>query len=341
MHTTRTTFTADTLASRMRKFDTYVATNRSARPIASPRARQNPQSPMQSYSASANVVVQKNIQKAILTQKPPVFRNVQSQPKLDLALQSVRSAHPTHEDVLAEQFAGVNTYSGKRILTRAQKLFYGIGIAIFIFATGASIQTFVVNKDAKEQLQVLGEQTQKPDEYGVPEGSGSEPAEAEVSASAINAYKVNPELPRYLRIPDLGVFARIKHTGVDKNGAIDAPGNVNDVSWYNESARPGNEIGSSLLLGHVSGWTAPGVFKKINQLKAGMRFEVEKGSGEKLTYEVVRGESIPLEQLDMAKVLATEVAGEHDLKLMTCSGRYNKEKDHYEERYIVYAKILR
>lgn len=333
----------------MRKFDTYTAKPQSMRSqvLQSQHLQANVQrTPQRNNSVVSPTANQKQVQTSALSSTRQNYNftlNTQNgavQPS-SIALQAVRHASPSHDDVLAEQFTGQVSMTRKRSLSRAQKIFYGIGITIFLFATLASIQTILVNNNAKEQLQVLGTQTQKPDEYGVTEGTGSEPAEAEVPKSALSAYKVNPELPRYLRIPDIGVFARIKHTGVDKSGAIDAPANINDVSWYNESARPGNEIGSSLLLGHVSGWTAPGVFKKINQLKSGMRFEVEKGSGEKLQYEVTRAESLPVEGLDMSKILATEVAGEHDLKLMTCSGRYNKEKDHYEERYVVYAKILR
>ena len=212
---------------------------------------------------------------------------------------------------------------------------------MFLFALTVSLQSVLTNRQAKEQLGVLGAQTQTPDEYGVQEGNGDEPAESEVPKAALAAYKVSPELPRYIRIPALNVFARIKHTGVTKDGAIDAPANINDASWYNQSAKPGSEEGTSLLLGHVSGWTASGVFKKINQMKPGMRFEIEKGSGEKITYEVTRGESVPLDNVNMGVVLTPEERGEHDLKLMTCSGRFNRESDHYEERYIVYAKIVR
>ncbi len=260
-----------------------------------------------------------------------------------VALFSVHQAKASRQDILAEEFSGSyqEIPARRQKLSRTQKLFYGAGTLVFLFAFGVSIQGIIMNQQAKEKIGVLGAQTQKPDEYGVPEGSGDQPAEAAVSKSALAAYNVSPELPRYLRIPELGVFARIKHTGVTQDGAIDAPKNINDVSWYDQSAQPGSETGSSLLLGHVSGWTAPGVFKKINQLKSGMRFEIEKGSGEKITYEVTHGESIPLDILNMGKILTPEVTGEHDLKLMTCAGRFNREADRFEERYVVYAKIVR
>lgn len=342
MNSARPMLNASILADRVRKYDTYSPPAHSNRPIAPMVAKPKPvqQRILPQPVQTSRIAAVNSTSQSVFKERAIVQKSHES-PTERVLLSAVSHAVASHDDVLAEQFSTMPLTAPVRRTTLFQRLFYGVGVAVFIFASFASAQTFFVNNEAKEQLQVLGEQTQKPDEYGVVEGTGSEPAEAEVSQSAVASYKVNPELPRYIRIPELNVFARIKHTGIDKSGAVDAPANVNDVSWFNQSAKPGNANGSSLLLGHVSGWSAPGVFKKINQLKPGMRFEIEKGSGEKLTYEVVRGESIPLEQVNMSSILASEVPGEHDLKLMTCSGRYNKEKDHYEERYVVYAKILR
>jgi sortase (surface protein transpeptidase) len=190
-------------------------------------------------------------------------------------------------------------------------------------------------------LGVLGAQTQTTDENGVLEGTGDEPSEAPVPTQSILSYTVSPDMPRYIRIPSIGVFSRVKQLGITREGAVDAPANINDAGWFNGSAKPGSAIGSSLIVAHVSGWTAPGAFKKINQLKPGMRFEIEKGDGEKLVYEVVRGESIPVDQVNMESILNPVEGEQHDLKLMTCSGRFNRQTDHYEERYVIFAKILR
>ncbi|MBP6962658.1 class F sortase [Candidatus Saccharibacteria bacterium] len=267
--------------------------------------------------------------------------NVGVSPVQQLALNAVSKSSVSYSVVIENQFNSMQLNKKvKKKLSKLQLTFYGVGVMIFLFAGGVSVQTLLTNNAAKEQLGVLGAQTNTIDEQGVEQGTGSDPAEGAVSAQAIANYKTDPELPRVIRIPDLGVYARIKHTGT-KNGAVDAPSNINDVSWFNESAKPGNAIGASLLLGHVSGWTVSGVFKKLDQLKPGDRFEIEKGSGEKLIYEVTKGEQIPVDQVDMTKILGTEIAGEHDMKLMTCSGKYNKETKQFEQRYVVYAKILR
>lgn len=259
-----------------------------------------------------------------------------------IALRTVRSTQITHEELIAEQFSDYSypTSPPRNSLLKRQKLFYIVGSFVFLFAILVSVQSLLTNVTAKNKLAVLGSQTVT-DEYGVPEGTGTDPAESPVTDEHLNAYTVAPELPRYIRIPSINVFARVKHTSVDKQGAVDAPGNIHDASWYNESAKPGNANGSSLLLGHVSGWTAPGVFKNLDKLLAGDTIEIEKGSGERVLYEVTYTESVPVSSLDMTKVLSSDVAGTHDLKLMTCSGKFNREKEAYEDRFIVHTKIIR
>lgn len=326
-------------AGRIKKYDVYYERKNSARVMGnvSDVLRRQPSHATTQQRATTHMAKQsagyttKIVNKSTTQTQKNIPTRIES-----IALQTVARTHGQFNNQF-EFMPEVKQVNKKH--AKFQKLFYGFGIAMFLLAGAVSIHTFVMNMQAKEQIGVLG--ATSVDEQGVAEGTGSEPAEAPVSDQAIANYNVNPELPRYIRIPDIGVFARIKHTGVTTEGAVDAPANINDASWYNESARPGNKIGSSLLLGHVSGWSASGVFKKIDKLKPGQRFEVEKGSGEKLMYEVVRGERIPIEQVDMSKILATEVAGEHDMKLMTCSGRYDRDTDQYAERYVVYAKILR
>jgi LPXTG-site transpeptidase (sortase) family protein len=217
---------------------------------------------------------------------------------------------------------------------------YGFGVIVLLFSAFVSVQSFINNKQAKEQIATLGENISK-DEQGVSEGTGDEPSEDEISESAIYAFQVtNPQDPRYIRIPELGILARVKNLGTTPEGAVDAPKNIYDAGWYNGSARPGNSVGSSLILAHVSGWTSAGLFKNINKLVDGSEFEVEKGNGEIIKYSVTKKEQIPVDQVNMSKVLSTETAGQHDIKLMTCSGKYNKSTKTFDDRYIVYAKQI-
>lgn len=329
MSSQRLSLSNSVFENRIKKFDSYQHDSKNSLRT-NPKVHRPNNHAVSTNSFSAR---QTNVRAVVFNKRSGDLSSTQK-----LALNVISRSKSPARTSFSNQFTSPVVQKNKN--SKLHLAFYGFGLLVFLFAGGVSVQTLLVNKTAKDQIGVLGDKTGVVDEQGVVEGTGSEPAESEVTAQAVANYMTDPELPKIIRIPDLGVYARIKHTGTD-NGAVDAPKNVNDVSWYNESARPGNAIGSSLLLGHVSGWTSAGVFKKIDQLKAGQRFEIEKGSGEKLTYEVTRGERIPLDKVDMSKILGTEVAGEHDMKLMTCSGKYNKETKQFEERYVVYAKILR
>ncbi len=361
MNSQRLSLSSSVFAGRIKKFDTYQHNPRTSQRAPQRLNIKVQKTPLQSSFKASKKNILKNTNNKIIrstssnvtiinhphTSSVPVYETTEKPISIhNIALLAVtKSKKYTSENentVINKQFEENNKKSWFSKMSKAQYAFYGFGIFIFLFAGFVSVQTLLTNKQAKDQISVLGEQTFTTDSEGVIESTdGSSPSETEVSSQALANYRVDPELPRYLRIPDIGVNARIKSSGVNKKGAVDAPKNVNDVSWFNESAKPGNEIGASLLLGHVSGWSVPGVFKKIDTLHAGARIEIEKGSGEKLVYEVTRGEKIPVDQVDMSKILGTEVVGQHDLKLMTCSGKYNKETKQFEDRYVIYAKILR
>jgi sortase (surface protein transpeptidase) len=257
----------------------------------------------------------------------------------NVALESVATAQIYDNEIYPDN--GNTVYgSGKLKKTLLQKFTYGFALLILVFSAFVSVQSFVTNNQAKDQIATLGDTVNR-DEQGISEGTGNEPSEEPIPESVVRNYQVsNPEDPRFLRIPSLGVFSRVKNLGVTAEGAVDAPRNIYDTGWYNGSARPGSSFGSSLILGHVSGWTGPGVFKKINELPVGGEFEIEKGTGEIIKYSVTRSEKLPLDQIDMGKILSTEVTGKHDLKLMTCSGKYNPATETFEDRFIVYAKKI-
>lgn len=258
-----------------------------------------------------------------------------------LAISAIKVADPVYEEIVTDDLPVFVEPSSRR-KNLLSIVIYGFGMFVLFVSLAASVNTFIVNQNAKEQVQALGQQTYSTDANGVQEGTGSDPAESPVSDNALLSYvPQNPEDPRYIRIPALGVISRVKALGVDAStGTIDAPHNIHDTGWYSESVKPGSGPGTSLLMGHVSGWTAPGVFKKIDTLQEGEMILVENGVGRTFTYRVYKTEKMHVDTIDMNNVLATEKAGEHDIKLMTCSGNFNSETEQYDSRTIVSARQI-
>mgnify|MGYP001197190424 CR=1 FL=1 len=213
----------------------------------------------------------------------------------------------------------------KRIGT--QQILVAMASMVFIAGISVAVLGLRTNKHVEAQVQAVTKQAQ-----ANPDG----PQEDKPSAQAMASYQVAPDLPRYIRISKLGVMARVTRQGLDKEGAIKAPGNVHDVGWYDGSAKPG-EDGAMLMDSHVSGPTTPGAFKNIHKLVAGDTIEVERGDGQKLTYKVVRSVSTKAEETDMAAAMLPADSNRQGLNLITCTGKFNATTQKYEQRIVVYA----
>ena len=212
--------------------------------------------------------------------------------------------------------------------------------AVVVFTVGMAIfvSTLKTNKQVVAQVskvasaQTLAATTDAPSAPGVP-------SEKPVTQGTLASYKVAADSPRFIRIARLGVQSRVTPVGLLGNGALDTPKNIYDTGWYKASSKPG-ENGAMLLVGHVHGPTAPGVFYNIKNLVAGDEIAVERGDGKTIKYKVVKKEQVPVDKVDMAASLTPVTPNKPGLNLMTCGGKYNTAKSEYEDRVIVYTEQI-
>jgi len=162
------------------------------------------------------------------------------------------------------------------------------------------------------------------------------PSSTPVSASALSSYTVAPNLPRYLIIPSISVDARVLSVGVTSSGNIAAPGDIYDTAWYNGSSEPG-QPGAMVIDGHISSWTAQGVFYNLAKLVPGDIIQVESGGGTIFNYKVVKSQVYPSGNVNMPSVLSPVVAGQPGLNLITCTGQVIAGTSEFNERLVVFA----
>lgn len=162
------------------------------------------------------------------------------------------------------------------------------------------------------------------------------PSEDKPSNALFASHTVDPSMPRYVRINKIKVSARVFSQGLDKKGALKAPGNVNDAGWYKESSKPG-EAGAVLIDGHVSGPTQRGVFYQLHKLVAGDVIEIERGDGKVFTYKVVKSKTTDADKTDMSEALLSAELGKPGINLITCTGKYDTKKGAYDKRIVVSA----
>jgi len=162
------------------------------------------------------------------------------------------------------------------------------------------------------------------------------PSTIKPTARAVADYVVAPTLPRYLIIPKLGVNARILSVGLNAQGAVGTPDNIYDTAWYDQSAQPGQQ-GATLIDGHISSWTANGVFYGLKTLLPGDSIDVQSGNGAVFTYQVVKTQIYDANDVDMAAAMVSINPSKSGLNLISCTGDVIQGTNDFNERVVVFA----
>lgn len=160
--------------------------------------------------------------------------------------------------------------------------------------------------------------------------------------NTLASYKVAADVPRAIRIQKLGVEARVMPMGVNKDGSMQAPLNINDSGWYTGSAKPG-AAGAMVLDGHSSATNSAehlGLFNAIHTLENGDTMTIEKGDGTILTYKVVYKETVKLADIDMKKALLPYGTATEGLNLITCAGQWTDKNATLDHRTVVYTERI-
>jgi sortase (surface protein transpeptidase) len=180
-------------------------------------------------------------------------------------------------------------------------------MSLLLLAGGvvALISAFTTNHVVGSQVKALSEKASSVDEsLGASDSDTGVPSEEKVPEAVVNSYTTPADEPRYIYIPKIkNAKTRVLKMGVGKDNAIQTPRTTWDTGWYEGSSKPGDKVGASLIVGHVSGLTGGGVFYNLYRLVDGDEIIVEMGDGTKYTYKVVSKEEVPLDGINMNNYL--------------------------------------
>jgi LPXTG-site transpeptidase (sortase) family protein len=166
------------------------------------------------------------------------------------------------------------------------------------------------------------------------------PTATKPTAQAVASYTVAPDLPKYIAIPSIHVAqARVIRLGHMANGQIATPDNIYDTGWYQDSAKPG-QSGAMFIFGHVSNWSANGIFFNLKKLRPGDTVTVTRGDNRQFTYKVVSTKTYPSDKVDMHAVLSPVNAAKPGLNLMTCTGHIIKGTSEFDTRLVVFTTLV-
>lgn len=144
--------------------------------------------------------------------------------------------------------------------------------------------------------------------------------------------------PWRIRIPSLGVEAPIQKVGLTRTGNMGVPSKYNEVGWLKTSAQPG-EPGNAVIAGHLNGGpNVPAVFEKLHKLQVGDYIYVESDGTKTLSFRVTDTHSYNTDKAPYEKIFGPTTR-EH-LNLITCDGAWDKAKQDYSQRRVVFSQLV-
>lgn len=136
-----------------------------------------------------------------------------------------------------------------------------------------------------------------------------------------------------LRIPKLGLRAKVQAVGLNPKGNMGAPRNLLDVSWYKGSALPGNK-GNAVIAGHF-GRPHQTAFWNLESMNVGDRIEIVDVNGRLSQFKVTDVQRVAPDLATRDHIFG-QTSQKH-LNLITCDGSWDKASKSYSERLVVFS----
>ncbi len=168
-----------------------------------------------------------------------------------------------------------------------------------------------------------------------PAGTGPAPTPPARTGPAALGWSV----PRELRIPAIGVTARLGDVALQPDGTIGVPQPGPDYdhpAWFSGSPTPG-ELGPSVIVGHVdSAANGPSVFFRLGDLRPGDRIQVSRADGSTALFTVQAVRSYA--KTDFPTQTVYGETSNSQLRLITCGGSFSPA-GHYDNNTVVFADL--
>lgn len=152
-----------------------------------------------------------------------------------------------------------------------------------------------------------------------------------------DSYFLTKSSPKQLRIPSIKVDVPFSAPlGLKEGGEVEVPKEFDHVGWYKYGPTPGS-LGPAVIFGHVDSKAGPAIFFSLGQVKVGDSVFVDREDGTTAEFEILGLERYPQNDFPTNKVYGNlPYAG---LRLITCTGTYDKGHLRYTHNLVVYAKL--
>jgi LPXTG-site transpeptidase (sortase) family protein len=143
--------------------------------------------------------------------------------------------------------------------------------------------------------------------------------------------------PVELRIPALALTVSLSTLGLNPNGTVQVPTDIQQPGWYRFGPSPGQE-GSAVILGHVDSYQGPAVFFSLRSLVAGDAIYVTLADGVTAQFKVTSVAMYLKSNFPDQAVYASK--GFSALQLVTCAGAFDTQTGHYLSNIVVYSSLV-
>ncbi|HEY0638467.1 MAG TPA: class F sortase [Pseudonocardiaceae bacterium] len=172
-------------------------------------------------------------------------------------------------------------------------------------------------------------------------GCGLDSVLAGSAAPEVAAAPVAPlarSVPAEVIVPGIGAASSLVELGLNPDETVQVPpvDNPMQAGWYALGATPG-EAGPAVILGHVDGGGRPGIFHRLHEVEAGEEVLVRRADGVTAVFTVTRVAQVPKSEFPTEEVYGG--SGAPELRIITCGGEFDRERQSYRDNVIVYASL--
>jgi hypothetical protein len=143
--------------------------------------------------------------------------------------------------------------------------------------------------------------------------------------------------PVQLSVPAIALSVSLSTLGLNANGTVQVPTNIQQPGWYRVGPSPGQD-GSAVILGHVDSYQGPAVFFKLRSLVPGDLVDVSLADGASAQFKVTFVAMYSKTSFPDKEVYGGQ--GHSSLQLVTCGGAFDSHTGHYLSNIVVFTSLV-
>lgn len=143
--------------------------------------------------------------------------------------------------------------------------------------------------------------------------------------------------PTFLTVEGTPIDMPVIPGGVSAEGAMEIPDVFDQAAWYRFGPAPGAGEGAAVIAGHIDTTSDRAPFSALKSLAAGTAIRVGRDGAPALTYRVISVELMAKDKFDGEALFRR--TGPHELKVVTCGGKWLDERMDYSDNVIVTAVL--